>query len=128
MALLAFEKKIGQRVRLRSGGKLKRIAEFGAKIAFERGGLVIPVHGRRSNLFGQLRDTWLKRRQLEIILHDIEGIFLGRGSQSLGIGLPDVRSRLVPRHRMFRIQITDRKSTRLNSSHVSISYAVFCLK
>src|SRR5207249_10566578 len=25
-------------------------------------------------------------------------------------------------------QIKDRKSTRLNSSHVSISYAVFCLK
>src|SRR5699024_12691555 len=26
------------------------------------------------------------------------------------------------------IDCTDRKSTRLNSSHVSISYAVFCLK
>src|SRR5207249_7046973 len=26
------------------------------------------------------------------------------------------------------LQIRDRKSTRLNSSHVSISYAVFCLK
>src|SRR5690554_7565640 len=26
------------------------------------------------------------------------------------------------------IRITDRKSTRLNSSHVRISYAVFCLK
>src|SRR5699024_11969069 len=26
------------------------------------------------------------------------------------------------------IQFVDRKSTRLNSSHVSISYAVFCLK
>src|SRR5438067_3814741 len=25
-------------------------------------------------------------------------------------------------------QVPDRKSTRLNSSHVSISYAVFCLK
>src|SRR5699024_11217127 len=25
-------------------------------------------------------------------------------------------------------KVTDRKSTRLNSSHVSISYAVFCLK
>src|SRR5438067_8067648 len=25
-------------------------------------------------------------------------------------------------------QVEDRKSTRLNSSHVSISYAVFCLK
>src|SRR5438067_9212149 len=28
----------------------------------------------------------------------------------------------------WRDAITDRKSTRLNSSHVSISYAVFCLK
>src|SRR5437868_8879539 len=28
---------------------------------------------------------------------------------------------------LLKIQ-TDRKSTRLNSSHVSISYAVFCLK
>src|SRR5690349_24163983 len=27
-----------------------------------------------------------------------------------------------------RHQLTDRKSTRLNSSHVEISYAVFCLK
>src|SRR5207249_9573700 len=27
-----------------------------------------------------------------------------------------------------RAQVQDRKSTRLNSSHVSISYAVFCLK
>src|SRR5690606_41543085 len=26
------------------------------------------------------------------------------------------------------LQLTDRKSTRLNSSHVKISYAVFCLK
>src|SRR5699024_5787111 len=29
---------------------------------------------------------------------------------------------------LFYHQSTDRKSTRLNSSHVSISYAVFCLK
>src|SRR5690348_17122450 len=28
----------------------------------------------------------------------------------------------------FRVTGTDRKSTRLNSSHPSISYAVFCLK
>src|SRR5438874_13723474 len=36
-------------------------------------------------------------------------------------------------HDVFRQQLTelrsaDRKSTRLNSSHVEISYAVFCLK
>src|SRR4051794_41480739 len=30
--------------------------------------------------------------------------------------------------RSFLIQTPDRKSTRLNSSHPSISYAVFCLK
>src|SRR5690606_41235417 len=28
----------------------------------------------------------------------------------------------------FRLPVIDRKSTRLNSSHVKISYAVFCLK
>src|SRR5437773_4652871 len=28
----------------------------------------------------------------------------------------------------LRNQIADRKSTRLNSSHITISYAVFCLK
>src|SRR3989442_8943082 len=28
----------------------------------------------------------------------------------------------------YRVEIVDRKSTRLNSSHVRISYAVFCLK
>src|SRR5438270_7521346 len=33
-----------------------------------------------------------------------------------------------PRHRHLRHWWSDRKSTRLNSSHSQISYAVFCLK
>src|SRR5256885_13040687 len=33
----------------------------------------------------------------------------------------------VPTH-VFTSECTDRKSTRLNSSHLVISYAVFCLK
>src|SRR5438067_3390826 len=37
----------------------------------------------------------------------------------------DVRDATEPGYRRER---QDRKSTRLNSSHVSISYAVFCLK
>src|SRR5690349_23291163 len=40
-------------------------------------------------------------------------------------GLPDARSR--PGRRDGPVP-RDRKSTRLNSSHVEISYAVFCLK
>src|SRR5207249_5267622 len=36
--------------------------------------------------------------------------------------------RFPPRCRALQSTFLDRKSTRLNSSHVSISYAVFCLK
>src|SRR5690349_24195576 len=39
----------------------------------------------------------------------------------VGVGVPDPVGDLVQRQ-------ADRKSTRLNSSHVEISYAVFCLK
>src|SRR5207253_11178013 len=43
-------------------------------------------------------------------------------------GPPSPRQqRLAPRRRL-RPRLQDRKSTRLNSSHVAISYAVFCLK
>src|SRR3712207_8235384 len=34
----------------------------------------------------------------------------------------------VPIERQARFRFEDRKSTRLNSSHANISYAVFCLK
>src|SRR5688572_31643267 len=40
----------------------------------------------------------------------------------------DVLARLEKRHRGEREENRDRKSTRLNSSHSQISYAVFCLK
>src|SRR5438128_7948919 len=36
--------------------------------------------------------------------------------------------RLIPLSIFVRLEVRDRKSTRLNSSHGSISYAVFCLK
>src|SRR5438067_3878719 len=38
------------------------------------------------------------------------------------------REALRQRQQVVGWRPTDRKSTRLNSSHVSISYAVFCLK
>src|SRR5699024_11841048 len=43
-----------------------------------------------------------------------------RGQQLRDLGQSRVRRQ--------RLDFGDRKSTRLNSSHVSISYAVFCLK
>src|SRR5690606_40565819 len=43
-------------------------------------------------------------------------------------GSLDHRHRPGGRRRRFQPSDIDRKSTRLNSSHVKISYAVFCLK
>src|SRR3712207_8676979 len=57
-------------------------------------------------------------------------------------GAPDAAARIVNRSRIGHeglkivgclqslgfVEILDRKSTRLNSSHANISYAVFCLK
>src|SRR5690606_40203580 len=48
----------------------------------------------------------------------------GRAHRRGGPALGGARAR-APRRRLRR---RDRKSTRLNSSHVKISYAVFCLK
>src|SRR5437773_6850517 len=49
----------------------------------------------------------------------------------VGIGQTWNQSRYreeVSERREDRITLEDRKSTRLNSSHITISYAVFCLK
>src|SRR5258705_8133230 len=56
--------------------------------------------------------------------------------RSSGSSEPDVRDRRPRRSDLERVlgpvearrRTSDRKSTRLNSSHLGISYAVFCLK
>src|SRR5688572_31498507 len=53
----------------------------------------------------------------------------GRGRAPFGLDGRAPRAALGPRHgRSRRGRGVDRKSTRLNSSHSQISYAVFCLK
>src|SRR5436190_11962710 len=54
--------------------------------------------------------------------------FVGAGGIALGVamGFGVARTALAPVRRFT--SGTDRKSTRLNSSHTVISYAVFCLK
>src|SRR5690606_41751371 len=61
-----------------------------------------------------------------VLVGDIEKVALGRVT-----GMVDHRiDTAIGRHRQIEntLDILDRKSTRLNSSHVKISYAVFCLK
>src|SRR5690606_42050705 len=60
-----------------------------------------------------------------------DGFFHAFGWFATVIGLvmvADVRRRSELRGQALVAGILDRKSTRLNSSHVKISYAVFCLK
>src|SRR2546426_4361742 len=52
----------------------------------------------------------------------------GRRQQQLDPRTPQQVAAVQLYSRMLRILEADRKSTRLNSSHLVISYAVFCLK
>src|SRR5688572_30934875 len=45
-----------------------------------------------------------------------------------GVPVGDLIGRVLPWTRIGFVVMVDRKSTRLNSSHSQISYAVFCLK
>src|SRR5207253_403605 len=56
----------------------------------------------------------------------LDGFDLGAGAIHLVVARSDAERRLVLRS--IGPVWEDRKSTRLNSSHVAISYAVFCLK
>src|SRR5690606_40545768 len=76
-------------------------------------------------------------------LHDALPIFLGADRDVLQVRIARAHA-ARRRHRLVeasvdaaglrvdlpreRVEVGDRKSTRLNSSHVKISYAVFCLK
>src|SRR5205814_7013322 len=65
-------------------------------------------------------------------LHDALPIFSSKyESYSVLSASMKAKSNISPRSRFFRVAMAgprDRKSTRLNSSHLGISYAVFCLK
>src|SRR5690625_6216906 len=82
---------------------------------------------RSDVLDGRRNDQMLRFfRKIRIVMEipDIQGVAESRQKQVF------LRIRLKIR-KLLRVLDTpheDRKSTRLNSSHVAISYAVFCLK
>src|SRR5699024_8984863 len=66
----------------------------------------------------------ISQDQLSRLLDNVGSELVSYGATLVSLsGVAGVVSLLV-----FLVLIPDRKSTRLNSSHVSISYAVFCLK
>src|SRR3712207_8971940 len=83
----------------------------------------------RSTLFPY---TTLFRSLLEL---DVNGFRMAdeyrdthAGGSQLDLGIEDLLGFDHHLPLFLRVAVLDRKSTRLNSSHANISYAVFCLK
>src|SRR5690242_20991714 len=83
--------------------------------------------------------TTLFRSQCNCPLKETENQFqwvnnwtktIGNHTIGWGADLRRAQQQRIPSdsHRSGEMSFGDRKSTRLNSSHMSISYAVFCLK
>src|SRR3989442_3799463 len=64
------------------------------------------------------------RRPPRSTLFPYTTLFRSQRSQRPGAGT----ARAEKKRKKPKVRVEDRKSTRLNSSHVRISYAVFCLK
>src|SRR5690606_40284957 len=68
---------------------------------------------------------WKKKRYDSVLSKNIPSkLFNWAARKTSGLKLHDFNCGLKAYHQ----KVVDRKSTRLNSSHVKISYAVFCLK
>src|SRR2546426_8777539 len=71
----------------------------------------------------------LHRQLLQVSWEPFQILLIGQHRHSLRlkeIGVPDRQK--AHKHGQIFFEGRDRKSTRLNSSHLVISYAVFCLK
>src|SRR3712207_7725199 len=81
----------------------------------------------RSTLFPYT--TLFRSQEYVVALEDPEatGVVALEGLQAVGVGMSVDETEGVG-HEPIGVVLLDRKSTRLNSSHANISYAVFCLK
>src|SRR3712207_6620274 len=114
-------------------GDPSRTAFSIARLLQRRGKRIVPVHPEAPTVLGEQGYASLADIPFEV---DVVDVF--RRSESAGpfadqaveIGARGVWFQLgVVDHDAFRRTTeADRKSTRLNSSHANISYAVFCLK
>src|SRR5699024_11696620 len=72
--------------------------------------------------------TSIEADEIELDTKDKTGSDYGKITQTISLEGIITEGDTFPDYVKKAIRNKDRKSTRLNSSHVSISYAVFCLK
>src|SRR5690625_6445178 len=75
-------------------------------------------------------DSYLETVKAGLPRYFLKSILHIKGGQKVGFrhSVPGICYIYLPAFIIKQGMILDRKSTRLNSSHVAISYAVFCLK
>src|SRR5438067_10236960 len=79
--------------------------------------------------YGEHMDAPRSRRGGRVHGHPLREVSSSRGDREADDRAAGGAQRISPAHDHRALGgAEDRKSTRLNSSHVSISYAVFCLK
>src|SRR3712207_8762865 len=79
----------------------------------------------RSTLF-PYTTLFRSTRITRVVVDSTVGEASSKTAATMTAGIPPINA---PRYGMIAVAETqDRKSTRLNSSHANISYAVFCLK
>src|SRR2546429_5198266 len=110
----------GSRIR-RSVGSLSRCGVM--EIVFYAGLLLFVLFGPWILVWRMNRGRKQNREEDQSRLRELTNRVL-----ALELGLKELRGRAAPPLRPNPVTKEDRKSTRLNSSHGYISYAVFCLK
>src|SRR5690625_5561689 len=75
-----------------------------------------------------LLNTYLEPQHVATVLRAYETGALAHEGQKRRSGEDYITHPVEVARILARLRMEDRKSTRLNSSHVAISYAVFCLK
>src|SRR5699024_11660784 len=80
----------------------------------------------RSSIMGSSVYAGLFDLDEMLAVTDLEGTSVAEALEAIGYDGTDIPPEAISYAEIHIEQ--DRKSTRLNSSHVSISYAVFCLK
>src|SRR5947207_11206374 len=108
-----------------------RLAATNRILWIEAAGMRAPDLRRRGDLqrlVRKARAVWRRPRQVRPTLHVYSPPVLPFPRSRIARAANRSIYRVALQYQLQRLGLSDRKSTRLNSSHTVISYAVFCLK
>src|SRR5699024_2476769 len=126
---VVIPKEIRRTMRIREGDPLEIFTDKDGEVIFKK---YSPI-GELSDFAAQICDSLHKSTDCIAAVCDRDAVIAvaGGGRRELfEKRISPELEQIMESRRVFRHESrgADRKSTRLNSSHVSISYAVFCLK